>query len=1038
MKTFNLILICLLVTIHTTAEQQGDTDWENTEIFSVNKEPAHATFIPFADEAETPWRDKFDSPFVKSLNGTWKFNFVKKPADRPMDFFKSDYDVSAWANIKVPANWELEGFGTPIYTDVSYPFPANPPFIPHDFNPVGSYKRSFTLPADWKEKEIFIHLGSVKSAFYIWINGQKMGYGQGSKVPAEFNITAYLNEGQNDVALEVYRFSDGAYLEDQDYWKVSGLERDVFLMARPKFHLSDFFVKAGLENDYTDGVFNLSTTFKGNNANNEEIEVTLLDDDKTLFIDKVKAGTNNSFQTKVKNVRSWSAEYPNLYTLRISHKTAKGELIESITRQVGFRTVAISGGQLLVNGKAILIKGVNRHEHHPITCRVVPIESMEKDIELMKQFNINAVRTSHYPNREEWYDLCDRYGMYLVDEANIESHGMGYDADKATANQPMWKNAYLDRVERMVQRDKNHPSVIIWSMGNESGDGPNWQACYDLMKSIDDTRPVQSEDAGDAPYTDIICPMYARPWHLKRHTNHLQTRPLILCEYAHAMGNSVGNLQDYWDLIYKHHQLQGGFIWDWVDQTFAIKDEKGHDIWGYGGDMGFVGVVNDSNFCANGLVAADRTLNPHIWEVKKVYQNFHFEAVPMAGNTIKITNRYDFKDTRNYQFSFQLLEDGKVLETGNLDVPVFKAGESVVVELPIKQHQPKPGAEYFVNIMVLTKEAMPKVPAQHIVAQEQIRLPWHSEALEKAVNGTLKVKERKGLITINATDAELVFNRQKGTLQSYKLNGKETLQSELRPMFWRALTDNDLGNSAGSRLATWKEAGDRMTCVAFNMTHEDGKVIIDAQLNDPKTQAQVSLKYVVLANGVVKVSNSFNAESTLPELPRVGMHVLLSSDMKEVEWLGRGPHENYADRKTSAFVGHYKGQVWDQFFPYVRPQETGYKTDVRWIAVSDAQGNGLLVKGDELISANILPFEYKELYHKKKDEPSKHGGSLEEGKAYSFFIDYGQTGVGGDNSWGAQVHPEYTLPAKSYQYSFTILPISKDVDRFEMGRVSFK
>ncbi|WP_439184430.1 glycoside hydrolase family 2 TIM barrel-domain containing protein [Carboxylicivirga taeanensis] len=1038
MKKLAAIVFVLLAIVGCSKQKQGKHDWENTEIFSVNKEPAHATFTPFDSESLDPWRDKFSSPFIQSLNGTWKFNFVKKPADRPQDFYKPDYDVSGWDDIKVPANWEMEGFGTPIYTDVPYPFPANPPFVPEDFNPVGSYKRSFTIPAEWNEKEIFIHLGSVKSAFYIWVNGQKVGYGQGSKVPAEFNITKYLQAGENSVALEVYRFSDGAYLEDQDYWKVSGLERDVFLVARPKFHLFDFFVKAGLDETYTDGIFELTTTFRGSNEQEDQIEISLFDGTECIFTDKGVAGQKNSFNTQLPAVKQWNAEQPNLYWLQISHKTKSGEIIETTTRQVGFRSVEISGGQLLVNGAPILIKGVNRHEHDPNNCRVVSMESMEKDIELMKQFNINAVRTSHYPNREEWYDLCDKYGLYLVGEANIESHGMGYAPDKATANQPMWLNAYLDRVERMVQRDKNHASIIIWSMGNESGDGPNWQACYDLMKSIDDTRPIQSEDAGDAPYTDIICPMYARPWHLKRHTNRLQTRPLILCEYAHAMGNSVGNLQDYWDLIYKHHQLQGGFIWDWVDQTFAIEDDKGNDIWAYGGDMGFVGVVNDSNFCANGLVAADRSLNPHIWEVKKVYQNFHFEAVPMAGNQIKITNRFDFQNSGNYSFTYQLLEDGRVIQKGYLDVPVLQAGQSELVTVPLKQTAVKGGAIYLLNLEAHTKVAKPKVPAGHLVAAEQVVLPWHKSRPTKKVGGKLQLEDSPGELTVTAGKVAISFDKKKGTLTNYSIDKLPLIQSELRPMFWRALTDNDLGNNATARLAQWKKAGERMKCVDFTVEETGTDFIISTQLHDEETKALVNIVYRILPNGAIKVDYQLKADKQLPELPRVGLYALVNKQLTELEWLGRGPHENYADRKTSAFIGHYTGAVLDQYFPYVRPQETGYKTDVRWLSLNNNDGYGLLIQGDQPICANALPFEYKELYHKTKDEPLKHGGSLQEGAYYSLFIDLAQTGVAGDNSWGARVHPEYCLPSGHYSYSFTIIPLTKGVNKFEMGRLELK
>lgn len=1040
MKTrFVSILIIFFVFCSLFAQEQGSHDWENTEIFDVNKEAAHATFIPFPEESQNPWRNKFESPFIKSLNGTWRFNYVKTPAERPVDFYKNEFDVGNWSTIEVPGNWELQGFGTPIYTDVSYPFPPNPPFIPHDFNPVGSYKRSFTIPSDWKNKDVFIHLGSAKSAFYIWVNGKKVGYSQGSKVPAEFNITSYLKTGDNSVALEIYRFSDGAYLEDQDYWKISGLERDVFLMARPKSRLVDFFVKAGLDTKYENGTFNLSTSFNDNFNADEVLEIKLLDGDKVLVQETQKLSQEIEFSTAIPKVKQWSAEYPNLYTLIINHKGQDNSIIESITRQVGFRTVEIKGGQLLVNGKAILIKGVNRHEHDPYTGRVVGMESMLKDIELMKQFNINAVRASHYPNREEWYDLCDKYGLYVVDEANIESHGMGYSPEKATANQPMWKNAYLDRVERMVQRDKNHPSVIIWSMGNESGDGPNWPACYKLIKELDDTRPVQSEDAGLNEYTDIYCPMYARPWRLKQHTNHLKTRPLILCEYAHAMGNSVGNLQDYWDLIYKHHQLQGGFIWDWVDQTFALEDEKGNAIWGYGGDMGYEGVVNDSNFCANGLVAGDRSLNPHIWEVKKVYQNFHFEAIPLSTKDIKITNWFDFTSSEAYRFEVELSEDGALLQKEELNVPTIQAGENVRVKLPDWDVDLKPGAEYFLTFRVYTRNKAPMIEAGHLVAEEQIQLPVSKQADIRKAEGRLKLKESKSALVIKANKIVLSFDKETGTLTQYSVDGSEMMSSSLKPHFWRAQTDNDLGNNTSKRLGVWKEAGDRMELESFNYKESEHFVQVLTVHKDQQSGATVSLDYQVLLNGVVQVNyNLVPGQLMQSEMPRVGMHMLVSSELNQVEWLGRGPHENYNDRKTSAFVGHYKGKVWDQFFPYVRPQETGYKTDVRWIVLQAKDEKGLMVKAKENFCANILPFNYSQLYHKKKGEDNKHGGSLEKGSAYSFFIDHAQQGVGGDNSWGAYVHPEYCLPYGKYSYSFTIAPVFNSKNIKQQGRVVYE
>jgi beta-galactosidase len=1024
MHKFIVFYIALIALFSCQTPRQGKHDWENTEVFNINKEPAHASFIPFDQPSNDLFRPRFSSPFVLDLNGTWKFHYVKTPAERPQEFYEPSFDVSDWADIQVPGNWEFQGFGTPIYTDVAYPFPPNPPFVPEDFNPVGSYRRSFEIPDEWRGKEVFIHLGSVKSAFYIWINGQKVGYSQGSKLPAEFNITPYLQKGGNDVALEVYRFSDGAYLEDQDYWKVSGLERDVYLIARPENHLFDFHVKADLDKSYQNGLFSLSTVFRGNNFNNETLEVLLYKDTSLIYSEDQKVQEKLVFNAELKNVQKWTAETPHLYTLVLNHWKEKS-LMESITRQVGFRKVEISGGQLLVNGKAILLKGVNRHEHDPITGRHVSMESMVKDIQLMKQHNINAVRTSHYPNREEWYDLCDQYGMWLIGEANIESHGMGYDPDKATANQPMWRNAYLDRVERMVQRDKNHPSIIIWSMGNESGDGPNWQACYDRIKEIDSSRPVQSEDAGSQVYTDIICPMYARPWHLKRHTNHLQTRPLIMCEYAHAMGNSVGNLQDYWDLIYKYEQLQGGFIWDWVDQTMAITDDAGNAIWGYGGDLGFEGVSNDSNFCANGLVAADRSLNPHIHEVKKVYQNFRFEHIPFHANQVKVTNLFDFIDSKRFRFEYAVQEDGLEISRGQLEVPNLLPGASAEVDIPIANLNTKAGAEYFLKIEAFVIQEQPLLEEGLLVAAEQFDLADGKAMQKLKTKGSVTMTQQGATLTLQAAGISYGFNKETGLLTSIKRMDQELLKKPLQPYFWRAVTDNDLGNSMSSRLSVWKEAGERMTCSSFTVKDEEnGAPAIWIDLKDTISGALLTSKYWVSSKGALFTEHELRVDDrNLPELPRVGMTTSLSPAMKWMEWYGRGPHENYADRQTSAFIGRYKSTIEENFFPYVRPQETGYKTDVRWLNVSDDKGNGLRIDGDPTVCVNVLPFEYSVLYHKKKGEPQKHGGSVRPGDEVTLFIDYGQMGVGGDNSWGAMVHPEYCLPARNYTYSFSISPL---------------
>ncbi|MFX1533250.1 MAG: glycoside hydrolase family 2 TIM barrel-domain containing protein, partial [Promethearchaeota archaeon] len=614
----------------TNVNNKESNDWENPKILGRNKEAAHCTYIPYADTQTALKNDPLQSPFYLSLNGRWKFCWVKKPADHKLDFYKDNFDVSQWVDIIVPGNWELQGFGIPIYTNVIYPFPADPPHIPHDWNPVGSYRRTFTISNSWKDRQVFLHFGGVSSAMYVWLNGEKVGYSQGSKTPAEFNITEYLRKGENVLAVEVYRWCDGSYLEGQDFWKISGIERDVFLFSTPQVHIRDFFVRGDLDDNYIDGMLKVTVNVRNylpDVSGKHYVHIDLLDtDNKSVFETLTKeANIRNAdkitihFEQFVKKPAKWSAETPKLYSMLISLSNESGLITEVVSCKVGFRKVEIKDAQLLVNGIPIIIKGVNRHEHDPVTGRTVTEKLMIKDIQLMKQFNINAVRTSHYPNVPRWYELCDKYGLYVVDEANIESHGMGYDPEDTLGNNPDWKEAHLDRTIRMVERDKNHPSIIIWSLGNEAGDGVNFEATYKWIHERDSSRPVQYEQAIEGPHTDIVCPMYSRIEQLEEYANKEQNRPLIMCEMLHAMGNSVGNMQDYWDVIEKHKVLQGGFVWDWVDQSFLKVDEDNMRYWAYGGDMGDDIVFNDGNFCINGLVQADRAPHPHLWEVKKVY-----------------------------------------------------------------------------------------------------------------------------------------------------------------------------------------------------------------------------------------------------------------------------------------------------------------------------------------------------------------------------------------------------------------------------------
>ncbi|MCL3779429.1 DUF4981 domain-containing protein [Prolixibacteraceae bacterium JC049] len=1026
-KKIIALIIVLIAGCQGMSWAQSANDWENPEVFSINKEPARAAYFAYSNLKDAAADTRFDAWNYQSLNGKWKFNWVVKPADRPKDFYQTNYDVSSWNEINVPGSWELQGYGVPIYTDVSYPFPNNEPHIPHDYNPVGLYKRNFKIPNNWKSRDVFLHFGGVRSAFYVWINGKKVGYSQGSKTPAEFNISSFLKKGNNQIAVEIYRFSDGSYLEDQDYWKISGFERDVYLYSRPKVCIHDFFVNAGLENNYSDGVFNVDIDLnrKANDSKALQVECVLSDAQGTEYLNEKKEVVKScSFSCKIEDVKRWSAETPHLYNLQLILRDDKGKAVEVINRKIGFRTVEVKYGQLLVNGMPVLIRGVNRHEHDPKTGRYINEESMLKDIQLMKAHNINAVRNSHYPNQERWYELCDEYGLYLVDEANIEAHGCEpYNPKKTLANKPKWKNAFLDRTISMVERDKNHPSIIVWSLGNETGRGKNFEATYNWIKQRDKSRPVQSEDSGEDYNTDIYCPMYARFYKIHRYLEKAPKRPIILCEYAHAMGNSVGNLQDYWDMIDQYDQFQGGFIWDWVDQTFEKETDDGKQFWAYGGDMGVFKVANDSNFCANGLVAADRSLNPHIHEVKKVYQPIQFEWVSGSDNAIEVRNKYQFIDLSNFDFHWELQANGETIQQGKMASLKTKPMHSERVKLNFEAVNVIPNTEYFITVKAKTNEASKLLNKGHVVAWEQFQLPWLKKQ-RRATKYVDTLVEKENVIEGKVGNCTYVWSKESGMLSSWKVGNSELVQKGMEPFFWRAVTDNDLGNRTPQQLKIWKKAGELRVLKSITV----GSSGVDVVYSLPDSIGDFSIKYSLVEDGALHLDVAFKPlKGDLPQLPRLGIKWQMSAIFNNVEWFGRGPHESYADRKTSAPVGRYSGTLKEQYFPYVRSQESGNKTDVRWMNLSGKNG-GILLVGKQHLSVNALPLDYIELYHDGNKEVRKHGSLVKMGKTITWMIDLKQRGVGGDNSWGAPVHPEYIVPAKPYTYSFTLYPYREGVD----------
>lgn len=974
---------------------------------------------------------------------------MRKPADRPIDFYTEKFDVSQWDDIEVPSNWEMKGYGIPIYVK-RFPLVPTPPIIENDYNPVGSYRRNFTIPQEWKGHQLILHFGSIRSAMYLWVNGEKVGYSQGSKLPSEFDITSFVRKGDNTLAVEVYRFSDGSYLEDQDYWRLSGIERDVFVYATPKVHIDDFFAKADLTEDYIDGDFKLDVdlqNYSNKKASNISVEVEILEGNNKIVALYKKAELNKqnkttlAFEAKIDNPKKWTAETPNLYTLLITTKDGNGKELEAVTCKIGFRKVEIKGGQLLVNGIPVLIKGVNRHEHDQYTGHVISEESMIKDIELMKLANINAVRLSHYPTMERWYELCDQYGLYLVDEANLESHGMGYSEEFTLGNKPEWKAAHLDRVSRMVERDKNHPSVIIWSLGNEAGDGSNFEACTEWIRQKDPSRPVQYERAELKPHTDIVCPMYSKIDSIVSYASKEQNRPLIMCEYAHSMGNSTGNLKEYWDAIEKYKHLQGGFIWDWVDQALVKTTDDGKEYWIYGGEFGGDDVRSDNNFCINGIINADRTVHPAYWEVKKVYQYMGVKAVDLDNGEIELINKYHFLNLNNFNLTWSIMADGEIIAQENRGAVDLPPQQSNLVKLNIPKIKVKGGTEYFLKVSLLQKETTRFIPEGYELAWEQLKLPWNKPAplVNTAEIHALKLIDKESNYLIENENFKIKFEKESGTMSSFNFRGTELVRTGLVPDFWRGPTDNDLGYGMQHKCKLWRNAGkDRKLkeMIAEQVDESQVKITVRSSLKGARNSYFKTI-YTIFGNGDVLVNNKFqNGTFDLPELPRIGMNMTLPVEFEKITWFGRGEHENYSDRNSGAPVGLYSGSVANQYFAYVRPQENGNKTDVRWVALQNKNGAGLMVIGDPLLSVNAQNYTIEDFDAFEKNE-NKHTIDVKPRELVTLNLDFKQMGVGGDDSWGSTPMPQFMIKPRIYSYRFILRPFSNSTDLIELSKKQY-
>jgi beta-galactosidase len=988
---------------------------------------------------------------LKSLNGTWQFHLAQNPSERPFWFFKNDFDTRQWDEIQVPANWEVVGFDYPIYTNVKYPHEKTPPLIQEHYNPVGSYKRTFEVPAEWDGSEIIAHFGAVSSNMNLWVNEQYVGYSEDSKTPAEFNITEYLVPGENTMAVEVFRWSDASYLEDQDFWRLSGITRDAYLIARGPQALKDFRVGSSLDDSYTNGLFSLDVELANNG--NLTVEAVLSNNGNIVKeFSETTDGTTVNFAAEIPNVKQWSAEIPNLYELVITLKNGE-DVVEVIRQDVGFRRIEIIDANLRVNGKYVYIKGANLHEHNDKTGHVQDKETMLLDIKTMKENNLNAVRTSHYPQPELWYELCNKYGLYIVDEANIESHGMGY-GDESLAKNEDWKAAHLYRTKNMFERDKNQPCVVIWSLGNEAGNGVNFMATYDYLKSVDSTRPVQYEQAHGGANTDINCPMYMRMDGMERFAKEKADKPMIQCEYAHAMGNSVGNLQDYWDLIEKYDVLQGGFIWDWVDQGLWTTNEDGEGFWAYGGDFGPDTVPSDGNFCNNGLVDPDRAVKPHLLEVKKVYQHIGFDAVDLKKGVISIENKYVFMNLSAFDFVWEVTADGKTVDSGDLGSIDLAPGESkkVTIGFDVK---PEAGVEYFLNVHAKLKEDWSLVEAGWILAEEQFEIPFVVPiTLEYKMPEMpdVSLEETTETTTVKGEGFAVTFDKKAGIISSLKKGESEMLINGPVPNFWRAPIDNDFGNNLYNRSRVWRKAGENREVANVSvkkLNTNTVEVVFDFDLVNEAKEKIASYKsiYTVYGTGDIVVENNFKMTADeLPEIVRMGMNLVMPRKFDQMSWFGRGPQESYWDRKTGAFVGLYSGSVADQYWAYLRPQENGNKTDVRWVTITDETGNGLLFAGMPLLEVsahhNIMEdFESVERTDGRQVEGveviNRHINDVKPRDLTSVNIDYKQMGVGGDDSWGAWTHDQYRLTGKEYSYAFKISFISPEEDPAKKAKAKF-
>lgn len=1030
-RTIANVSLCLaMLSMSSGALAQSESRWQNVNINQQNREPRRANFFAFENLEKAQSFDKKKSANYLSMEGMWKFNFVKDHNKRPANFFALKYDDSQWKDFPVPGLFELNGYGDATYKNIGYAwatqFDPNPPYISELNNYTGSYRRTFELPKDWKGKDVYFHVGSATSNLTLWVNGKYVGYSEDSKVAAEFNISKYLKPGKNLIAMQVMRWCDGSYFEDQDFWRFTGIAREVYLYARPKLHAADIRLNAALENNYQDGVLNYKVSLKGGKT---DVAITLCDKDGK----QIAQATGAQGVIKVPKVNAWTAETPYLYKAYITLKNKQGAA-EVIPQKVGFRNVEIKNAQLLVNGQPVLVKGADRHEMDPDGGYVVSLERMIQDIKIMKQLNINAVRTSHYPCDPRWYDLCDEYGIYITAEANLESHGMGYE-EKSLAKFPEYIVPHIERNEGNVKPLINHPSVIVWSLGNESGYGVNFEKAYDWVKACDKTRPAQYERGGYDSKTDIYCPMYIGYEESESYCKSNGTKPYIQCEYAHAMGNSEGGFKEYWDLIRKYPKYQGGYIWDFVDQGLRDKSPvTGKEIFTYGGDYGRY-PASDYNFNCNGIIAPNRRLNPHAYEIQYVLQNVWIKDFDAENGSFNVYNENFFKNIDDLSLTATLFANGVKLttvaipDTKGIAPQATKMVKSEALKSAIEEAEAEHATEEItINFAFASDGSQPLVDKGQVMARQQIVLNGYEfDKVDAPANtgSKIEVEETNSYVKVSAERMSVTIGKKTGMIDYLDVDGEPMLKfrESMTPEFWRAPTDNDYGASLQKKMRVWKNP--QMNLKSFDKSESKDSVVLTANFEMPEVKAELMLRYRINAAGEVTVTEKMTTdkEAKVADLFRYGMQLQMPASFSKLEYYGRGPEENYIDRHSSSFIGKYEANVKDEYYPYVRPQESGNHIDIRYFSIfNPTTGKGITFEGYAPMECSAIPYLVEDLDAgiEKEHAWGQHSGDLVEKGLVQLHIQQRQFGLGCIDSWGASPMEKYRMHYQDRCFSFVI------------------